>query len=177
MRWRCWSREAGKLVSKDRFLEEVWRGVPVTDEALTQCIKTLRRQLGDDAARARASSRRCPSTATASSRRSRARSRRRQALWCGRAPRLAGTSLLLGAAGTIGGGVAGFIGGIFYGFAGASQPLAARHGSGLDAARDPVPDHCRRADRGRRRQLRDRQRGHSRGAMALERSPAARSAD
>ncbi len=43
-------RENGKLVSKDRFLEEVWRGVPVTDEALTQCIKTLRRQLSDDAA-------------------------------------------------------------------------------------------------------------------------------
>src|SRR3954451_13514572 len=42
-------REAGKLVSKDRFMDEVWRGVPVTDEALTQCIKTLRRQLGDDA--------------------------------------------------------------------------------------------------------------------------------
>src|SRR3954462_4968166 len=46
-------REQGKLVSKDRFLDEVWRGVPVTDEALTQCIKTLRRQLGDDAARPR----------------------------------------------------------------------------------------------------------------------------
>src|SRR3954454_7035282 len=46
-------REAGKLVSKDRFLDEVWSGVPVTDEALTQCIKTLRRQLGDDAARPR----------------------------------------------------------------------------------------------------------------------------
>jgi DNA-binding winged helix-turn-helix (wHTH) protein len=41
--------EAGQLVSKDRFMAEVWRGVPVTDEALTQCIKTLRRQLGDDA--------------------------------------------------------------------------------------------------------------------------------
>src|SRR5918993_162015 len=46
-------REAGRLVSKDRFLDEVWSGVPVTDEALTQCIKTLRRQLGDDAARPR----------------------------------------------------------------------------------------------------------------------------
>jgi DNA-binding winged helix-turn-helix (wHTH) protein len=46
-------REQGKLVSKDRFLHEVWRGVPVTDEALTQCVKTLRRQLGDDAARPR----------------------------------------------------------------------------------------------------------------------------
>ena len=43
-------REAGRLVSKDRFLDEVWRSVPVTDEALTQCIRTLRRQLGDDAA-------------------------------------------------------------------------------------------------------------------------------
>src|SRR3954454_8213740 len=42
-------REAGKLISKDRFMGEVWRGIPVTDEALTQCIKTLRRQLGDDA--------------------------------------------------------------------------------------------------------------------------------
>src|SRR6187397_645501 len=39
----------GRLVSKDRFLDEIWRGIPVTDEALTQCIKTLRRQLGDDA--------------------------------------------------------------------------------------------------------------------------------
>ena len=45
--------ERGRLVSKDRFLDEVWRGVPVTDEALTQCIKTLRRQLGDDAANPR----------------------------------------------------------------------------------------------------------------------------
>ncbi|MCC7267695.1 MAG: transcriptional regulator [Caulobacteraceae bacterium] len=45
--------EAGRLVSKDRFMAEVWRGVPVTDEALTQCIRTLRRQLGDEAARPR----------------------------------------------------------------------------------------------------------------------------
>ena len=45
--------ERGRLVTKDRFMGEVWRGVPVTDEALTQCIKTLRRQLGDDAARPR----------------------------------------------------------------------------------------------------------------------------
>ncbi len=46
-------REQGTLVSKDRFLDEVWDGVPVTDEALTQCIKTLRRQLGDDASNPR----------------------------------------------------------------------------------------------------------------------------
>ena len=42
-------REHGRLVPKDRFMSEVWRGVPVTDEALTQCVKTLRRLLGDDA--------------------------------------------------------------------------------------------------------------------------------
>lgn len=41
--------EAGRLVAKDRFLDEVWGGVPVTDEALTQCIKELRKALGDDA--------------------------------------------------------------------------------------------------------------------------------
>lgn len=46
-------RERGRLVTKDRFMDEVWHGVPVTDEALTQCIRTLRRQLGDDAARPR----------------------------------------------------------------------------------------------------------------------------
>lgn len=46
-------REDGALVSKDRFMDEVWRGVPVTDEALTQCIRTLRRALGDDAANPR----------------------------------------------------------------------------------------------------------------------------
>src|SRR5215218_5828839 len=45
--------EPGKLISKDRFMDEVWRGIPVTDEALTQCIKSLRRLLGDDAANPR----------------------------------------------------------------------------------------------------------------------------
>jgi DNA-binding winged helix-turn-helix (wHTH) protein len=43
----------GQLVSKDRLHDEVWRGVPVTDEALSQAIKSLRRALGDDAARPR----------------------------------------------------------------------------------------------------------------------------
>src|SRR3954451_11541640 len=42
-------REQGKLVSKERFLDEVWRGIPVTDEALTQCIKMLRKALCDEA--------------------------------------------------------------------------------------------------------------------------------
>jgi len=126
-------REAGRLVSKDRFLEEVWRGVPVTDEALTQCIKTLRRQLGDDAARPRfietvpkhgyrfvapveevGDEPRPPALASA--------------------PQEASHSwrrfFLLGGAGTIGAGVAGLAGGLAYGFAGASQPV----GSGMGAA-------------------------------------------
>ena len=113
-------REGGRLVSKDRFLDEVWRGVPVTDEALTQCIKTLRRLLGDDAARPR---------------------------FIETVPKhgyrfiapvetgvesLAPTAnvsdgwrrfFLVGGAGTIGAGVAGVVGGLFYGLAGASQPL------------------------------------------------------
>jgi DNA-binding winged helix-turn-helix (wHTH) protein len=115
-------REQGRLVSKERFLEEVWRGVPVTDEALTQCIRTLRKELGDDAARPRfietvpkhgyrfiepvervggATASSAPSRPLVSSRH----------------------ALLLGAAGTVGGGISGLIGGLIYGFAGASQPL------------------------------------------------------
>lgn len=120
-------REAGRLVSKDRFLDEVWRGVPVTDEALTQCIKTLRRQLGDDAANPRfietipkhgyrfiAPVKQVGSGPAAVA-----------APAPGPAPDAAAWRqiLLLGSAGTIGGGVAGLVGGLFYGFAGASQPL------------------------------------------------------
>jgi len=121
--------EQGRLVSKDRFLEEVWRGVPVTDEALTQCIRTLRRQLGDDAGRPRfietvpkhgyrfiASVERldeetadpaAPPTAPAAPPRT------------GGLPEIA----FLGVAGMAGGGGAGALGGLFYGFVGASQPL------------------------------------------------------
>lgn len=38
----------GELINKDTFLDVVWHGIPVTDEALTQCIRTLRRALGDN---------------------------------------------------------------------------------------------------------------------------------
>ena len=47
------ARQPGQLVSKDQLHEEVWRGVPVTDEALSQAIMALRRALGDDATRPR----------------------------------------------------------------------------------------------------------------------------
>src|ERR1044072_9270030 len=43
----------GQLVEKGRIFEEIWAGVFVTDAALTQCIKDIRRQLGDDAANPR----------------------------------------------------------------------------------------------------------------------------
>lgn len=42
-------REHGRLVEKDRLFEEVWDDVVVSDSALTQCIKEIRRLLGDDA--------------------------------------------------------------------------------------------------------------------------------
>jgi DNA-binding winged helix-turn-helix (wHTH) protein len=111
--------EQGRLVSKNRFMDEVWRGVPVTDEALTQCIRTLRRQLGDDAARPR-----FIETVHKHGYRFIAPVEGNQRT----APRPSAKSwtndALLGLAGVVGGGIAGFIGGLFYGFAGASQPLA-----------------------------------------------------
>jgi len=39
-----------RLVVKDQFFSEVWHDVVVGDSALSQCIKELRRVLGDDAA-------------------------------------------------------------------------------------------------------------------------------
>ena len=123
--------ERGKLVSKDRFLEEVWHGVPVTDEALTQCVRTLRRQLGDDAARPRFIETvpkhgyrfiaPVESGNTAS----------------GAAPALPLVArdsrwqpvLMLALAGTIGAGVSGILGGLFYGFAAAAQPAEAGIGA------------------------------------------------
>jgi DNA-binding winged helix-turn-helix (wHTH) protein len=106
--------DAGKLVSKDRFMDEVWRGVPVTDEALTQCIRTIRRQLGDDAAQPRfietipkhgyrfiAPVERADSAVRSDG----ALTSRWHSL------------LVLGSAGTAGGAFAGLLGGLFYGFA------------------------------------------------------------
>lgn len=117
--------EPGQLVSKERFLQEVWQGVPVTDEALTQCIRTLRKQLGDDAASPRfietvpKHGYRFIATVTpvapgpAPPEPARAVQSSRD--W--------GRFFLIGGAGTIGGGIAGMFGGLFYSFAGASQTL------------------------------------------------------
>jgi DNA-binding winged helix-turn-helix (wHTH) protein len=117
-------REAGQLVTKDRFLDDVWRGVPVTDEALTQCIKTLRRALGDSAANPR-----LIETVPKHGYRFIAPVDTGQTEHpADVAAEPVGPSydarkaLLIAAAGTIGGGIAGVLLGLFYGFAGASQP-------------------------------------------------------
>ena len=110
-------REGGRLVSKDRFLDEVWRGIPVTDEALTQCIRTLRRELGDDA-----SAPRFIETVPK-------HGYRFIAPVGGVAPvsevvtaNVSARTAMLAAAGTLGGGVAGIIGGLLYGFAAGARP-------------------------------------------------------
>jgi TolB-like protein/DNA-binding winged helix-turn-helix (wHTH) protein/Flp pilus assembly protein TadD len=41
-------QNAGRLVSKDEIVSAVWPDVFVTDDSVTQCIKELRRALGDD---------------------------------------------------------------------------------------------------------------------------------
>ncbi len=119
--------EAGRLVSKERFNDEVWSGVPVTDEALTQCIKTLRRALGDDATRPR-----FIETVPKHGYRfiapvmgvvkDTAVARATPFDWL--------TFLRLGGAGVVGGGIAGLLGGIFYGFVSAAQPLGPGMGAG-----------------------------------------------
>ncbi|WP_428152021.1 winged helix-turn-helix domain-containing protein [Brevundimonas sp.] len=112
--------ERGGLVSKTRFLDEVWRGVPVTDEALTQCIRSLRRALGDDATNPRfieTSPKHgyrfiAPVDATIDAPTPLASAPPRRD-W--------ETVFRLGRAGMIGGGAAGLLGGFVYGFVGISE--------------------------------------------------------
>ena len=121
--------DAGRLVSKDRFLAEAWNGIPVTEEALTQCIRTLRRELGDSATNPR-----FIETVPKHGYRFIAQVVALDADGAdGDIGNVQATpagewswhhALLLAAAGTTGAGVAGLLGGLAYGFAGASQPLA-----------------------------------------------------
>ena len=114
-------REQGRLVPKDRFMDEVWRGVPVTDEALTQCIRTLRKQLGDDAGRPRfietvpKHGYRFVAPVEAVGEQPAPMSEPLPQAWR--------QFLLTGMAGSAGGAVAGILGGLFYGFAAAAEPL------------------------------------------------------
>jgi DNA-binding winged helix-turn-helix (wHTH) protein len=115
------ANEQGRLVTKDRFHEEVWRGIPVTDEALTQCITTLRRRLGDEASRPR-----FIETVPKHGYRFIA-----PVEWVGADGHQTAAAALdpswreffaLAGAGTAGGGVAGLAGGLLYGFTAAAQP-------------------------------------------------------
>lgn len=123
--------DAGRLVPKDRFMEEVWRGVPVTDEALTQCIRSLRRQLGDDAAKPR-----FIETVPKHGYRFVAPVRWETEPAAVEPDTIAADQIpveryslrdffMTGGAGTLGGAVAGVAGGLFYGSIGASQAPAA----------------------------------------------------
>jgi DNA-binding winged helix-turn-helix (wHTH) protein len=123
-------REAGKLVSKDRFMDEVWRGVPVTDEALTQCIRTLRRQLGDNAADPRFIEtvpkhgyRFIAAVEPGSDGGARTLPPAAESVLAPAPVQPWRRALLLGAAGTAGASAAGLIGGLAYGLIGASQAL------------------------------------------------------
>jgi DNA-binding winged helix-turn-helix (wHTH) protein/TolB-like protein/Tfp pilus assembly protein PilF len=44
----CLARHAGEVVTRDEFVEEVWGGRIVSDEALSRCISLLRHVLADD---------------------------------------------------------------------------------------------------------------------------------
>jgi DNA-binding winged helix-turn-helix (wHTH) protein len=117
------ANEQGRLVTKDRFHEEVWRGIPVTDEALTQCITTLRRQLGDEAGRPRF-------IETVPKHGYRFIAPVERVGPDGRPAAAAPAALdpswreffTLAGAGTVGGATAGLVGGLIYGFSAAAQP-------------------------------------------------------
>ena len=113
-------REQGQLVSKERFLKEVWKGVPVTDEVITQCIKTLRKQLGDNASNPhfietipKHGYRFIAPVTQATTTTQSVTGNSSRSSWS--------HFLVLGTAGTVGGGLAGIFGGLLYGFAAASQ--------------------------------------------------------
>jgi hypothetical protein len=97
--------------------------VPVTDEALTQCIRTLRRQLGDDATRPRfietvpKHGYRFIAAVEVVEPQGAALARQSSAGWR--------EFVLIGSAGTIGGATAGAVGGLVYGFAAASSSVGA----------------------------------------------------
>ncbi len=114
-------REQGRLVSKDRFMAEVWGGIAVTDEALTQCIRTLRRQLGDDAGKPR-----FIETVPKHGYRFIAPVDALDAV-ASRSP--LPEWLVLGGVGTAGAGLAGLLGGLSYGFVGTANSVPSGMGA------------------------------------------------
>lgn len=128
-------RERGRLVEKEQFFDEVWNDVVVSDSALTQCIKEIRKQLGDDASNPRyiqtvpghgyrfiGAAEPLPADQPGSDSPQRANDsgvfqiRTAVDLRSEEGCRMWRESLCELGAGTLGGGIAGLLGGLFYGF-------------------------------------------------------------
>lgn len=116
--------EEGRLVTKARLLDEVWKGVPVTEEALTQCVRSLRKALGDEAGRPRFIEtvprhgyRFIAPVTTAEDLGGQRDAPLKPGPRPGRSQALA-LFVGMGRAGLIGGGAAGLVGGLAYGLAG-----------------------------------------------------------
>lgn len=130
--------EEGRLVTKARFLDEVWKGVPVTEEVLTQCVRSLRKALGDEAGRPmfietvpRHGYRFIAPVTLLEAKGAKSEAARSESRpGDGRSEALA-RFVDMGRAGLIGGGAAGLIGGLVYGFAGVADGGAGGAVSGL----------------------------------------------
>ena len=130
--------EEGRLVTKAKLLDVVWKGAPVTDEALTQCVRSLWKALGDKAGNPKFIET-VPShgyrfialvTPVHNQGADGKVERNEPSLSDGRNrafARFAG----MGRAGLIGGGGAGLLGGLAYGFAGVADGGAGGSLSGL----------------------------------------------
>lgn len=131
--------EEGRLVTKARLLDEVWKGVPVTDEALTQCVRSLRRALGDEAGRPRfietapRHGYRFIAVVTTVDAEGADNERLSYEPRPPSSPQSEALERLVGKgrAGLVGGGTAGLIGGLAYGFAGVADAGAGGAVSGL----------------------------------------------
>jgi DNA-binding winged helix-turn-helix (wHTH) protein len=45
---RCLVENAGRIVSREELLEAVWPGLHIDDDGITQCVREVRRALGDE---------------------------------------------------------------------------------------------------------------------------------
>lgn len=102
-------RERGRLIGKERFFDEVWGDVVVSDGALTQCIKDIRKALGDSPSEPRF----IETVPRHGYRFIAVVEPRAHAASLARARR----ALLETLSGTAGGGMAGLVGGVLYGLA------------------------------------------------------------
>src|SRR5215510_2245629 len=48
---KFFAERRGRLVTKEELIQEIWDGRAVTDDALVQCLKDVRRALGKDGGR------------------------------------------------------------------------------------------------------------------------------